>query len=307
MRVALKKLLDHRLATSARWCAWKRIALRDSAATKVIAAERDYENLDVYQPFLADKRASTLFILGAGSSILDLTDAHFRHIRHHASVGINVWAIHPFVPDVYCFETGQESENLGADTAYINQHLKTKNLKSCNPVFLFLRPRNSSFLQNMVSPPDGLTGRRLMYGRANLISRNSKNLQTDIRRVVRSYKDARTPGNVLLDNGASVVRIILLGALQGFKQIVLVGVDLDSRPYFWESSDYRFGSDTIRQVFSRPSGRPHDTLETENRPFPTDQFINALSTVVREELSAEVFVGSADSKLATTLPLDPWP
>jgi hypothetical protein len=146
-----------------------------------------------------------------------------------------------------------------------------------------------------------------MYGRANLISRDSKNLQADIRQVVRGYKDARAPDNVLLDNGASVVRMILLGALQGFKRIVLVGVDLDSRPYFWQSSHYLFGSDAIREVFSRPSGRPHDTLETENRPFPTDRFIKALSKVVREELASEVFVGSADSKLATTLPVYPWP
>jgi hypothetical protein len=101
--------------------------------------------------------------------------------------------------------------------------------------------------------------------------------------------------------------MILLGALQGFRRIVLVGVDLDSRPYFWQSPDYQFGSDRIRQVFSRPAGTPHDTLETENRPFPTDQFIQALSTVVREELSTEVYVGSADSTLATELPTYPWP
>jgi hypothetical protein len=306
MKSALRRLLDNRLAVGARSFAWRKIAVRDSLATRQIAAEAGYDNLDVHRPFLADKGSSTLFILGSGSSILDLTDAHFEHIRQHASVGINVWAIHPFVPDAYCFETGQETSELGADTAYINRHLK-KTLRSTKPVFLFLRPRNSSFLQNMVSPPEGSTGLRLMYGRTNLVSRRPSNLETDIRRVVRGYRNQKTPNNVLLDNGASVARVILLGALQGFKTIVLVGVDLDSRPYFWQSPDYRFGSNEIRQVFSRPSGNPHDTLETLNRPFPTDRFVEALSKVVGEELSSTVFVGSPDSKLAKALPVYRWP
>jgi hypothetical protein len=303
---ALKGLLDSRLAAGARSFAWRKIAIRDAAATRRIAAEAGYENLDVHRPFLADKPSSTLFILGSGSSILDLTDAHFKHIGQHASIGINVWAIHPFVPDAYCFETGRETNELRADTDYINLHLR-KTPQSTRPVFLFLRPRNSSFLQNMVRPPDGLRGPRLMYGRANLITNRPANLQADIRRVVRGYRNRKTPSNLLLDNGASVARMILLGALQGFRRIVLVGVDLDSRPYFWQSPDYQFGSDRIRQVFSRPAGTPHDTLETENRPFPTDQFIRALSTVVGEELSTEVYVGSADSTLATALPTYPWP
>ena len=306
MKSVLKGLLDHRLAAGARSFAWRKIAIRDSVATRLIAAEAGYENLDVHRPFLADKPSSTLFVLGSGSSILDLTDANFAHIRQHTSIGINVWAIHPFVPDAYCFETGQETNELGADTDYINVHLR-KTLQSTKPVFIFLRPRNSSFLQNMVRPPDGLKGPQLMYGRANLISGRPANLQADIRRVVRGYRNRKTPSNLLLDNGASVTRMILLGALQGFRKIVLVGVDLDSRPYFWQSPDYQFGSDKIRQVFLRRAGSPHDTLETENRPFPTDQFIQALSKVVGEEFSTEVYVGSADSTLATELPIYPWP
>ena len=306
MKSALKGLLDHRLSAYARSFAWSKIAIRDSAATRLITAEAGYENLDVHRPFLADKPSSTLFILGSGSSILDLTDAHFQHIGQHASIGINVWAIHPFVPDAYCFETGVETNELRADTAFINLHLR-KIPQSTKPVFLFLRPRNSSFLQNMVRPPEGLKGPKLMYGRANLISSRPANLLADIRRVVRGYRNRTTPSNLLLDNGASVARMILLGALQGFRRIVLVGIDLDSRPYFWQSSDYQFGSEKIRQVFLRRAGIPHDTLETENRPFPTDQFIQALSTVVGEEFSTEVYVGSADSTLARELPIYPWP
>lgn len=306
MKSTLRRLLDNRLAMGARSFAWRKIALRDSLATRQIAAEAGYDNLDVHRRFLADKGSSTLFILGSGSSVLDLTGAHFEHIRQNASLGINVWAIHPFVPDAYCFETGQQTNELGADTTFINRHMK-KNLTSKKPVFLFLRPRDSSFLQNMVSPPEGSTSLRLMYGRTNLVTTRLSNLETDIRRIVRGYRNQKTPNNVLLDNGASVARMILLGALQGFETIVLVGVDLDSRPYFWQSPDYRFGSDEIRKVFARPSGTPHGTLETLNRPFPADRFVEALSKVVGEELSSTVFVGSPDSKLAESLPVYQWP
>ena len=42
-----------------------------------------------------DSGADTLYILGSGASIEDLTSAHFDHIAKQTSVGVNNWGVHP--------------------------------------------------------------------------------------------------------------------------------------------------------------------------------------------------------------------
>jgi hypothetical protein len=308
MKVFLRRVFELPALFPLREQVWKRAAIKASQSARRVAEEYGYQALDSAGDFFGPGNSrETLFLLGGGSSINELSNSHFEHMRSQASIGFNVWAIHPFIPDVYSFETGKDKDGPSEDTQYISQRLLHQDVIEANPKFLFLRPTLPATPRNLVQVPEALRRNQFMYGRANLPTRNSSNLRRDIHRILQSYKLGEAPSNVLLDNGATVVRMLFFGALQGFKKIVLTGIDLDDRPYFWLSPDYAYGSEEITRVFPRRNGVPHDTLETTDRPFPVDQVIVALSQSLKDHFGISVYIGSSRSTLAPALPVYPWP
>ena len=56
------------------------------------------------------RQAREAFLLGSGSSLLELDESHFASIESGISIGLNLWVLHDFVPDVYYFEgTGDQT------------------------------------------------------------------------------------------------------------------------------------------------------------------------------------------------------
>jgi len=308
VKTSLRKLFESPAAASLRKQVWKRAAARASQSAEMVASSYGYRTLDVTEEFFGPgKSKETLFLLGGGSSINDLSDSDFAHMKFHTSIGFNVWAIHPFVPDAYSFETGKQEDGPSEDTRFISQQLLRQDVIRAGPKFLFLRPTLPSNPKNLVQVPQELHNNQYLYGRANLPTRDHSNLFTDVHQILQCYKMGEAPSNVLLDNGATVIRMLVFGALQGFKSIVLTGIDLDDRPYFWLAPEYRHGSPEVSRIFPRRSGVPHDTLETVDRPFPVDQVIVALRKALQEDFGITVYVGSSRSTLAPGVPVYPWP
>src|SRR5262249_36622754 len=51
------------------------------------------------------RRSETLFILGSGPSINQISEERWRFIASHDSVGVNMWLYHRFVPTFYVVES----------------------------------------------------------------------------------------------------------------------------------------------------------------------------------------------------------
>lgn len=303
----LRTVLELGIFGPVRFWVWKRQAEKDSQGTRAIASAGGFASLDYRQAVLASVFSErTLFVLGSGSSVNKLSSEQFQLIGRNASIGINAWAVHPFVPSAYSFETGQDGDGPSEETSYVSSLVQRPSVSMAMPKFLFLRPTPPATVENLVQPTPASNSGHIMYGRANLVTARTSNMECDIRRIVRAATRGKIPENVLLDNGASVVRLMFLGALQGFTRIVLVGVDLDTRPYFWDSNDYPYKNGTPAPPLPRPKGRPHNSLETLDRPFPVDQMIVVLSKVLQAELGVDVRIGHASSALADSLPLYGW-
>lgn len=300
-------LLEQEFAEYIRYLLWLQIAKRDSLGTARIADRAGYEHLDVSSKiWTGNGRLRRMFILGSGSSVNELDSENFRHIEEGISIGINAWALHSFVPDMYSFETGQDGDGPSEETRFVSRRLQRPEVINADPQFLFLRPTPPATARNLVQVPEGITYRPLMYGRANVWTQRERNLQGDLRLIARAATNGRIPSNVLPDNGASVIRLIWLSALQGFRDIVLVGIDLNSTPYFWHQSSENVEWSELRETMTRPIGTPHNSLETLDRPFPVDFFIKQLSTVLREEIGVVLWISSHSSSLARFLPVYPW-
>lgn len=307
LRVLGRCLLERRFAETIRYRLWLRNANRDSLGSSRIAELGGYADLDSTSEIWRDsEKLKTMFLLGSGSSVNELDDECFQVIRDGISIGINAWALHAFVPDCYSFETGQDGDGPSDETKFISAQLERPSVVTKNPRFMFLRPTPPATVQNLVRVPQGIGSKPVIYGRCNVVTQSRKNLQSDLRRIARAAVRGRLPANVLLDNGASVIRLIWLSALQGIKNVVLVGIDLNSSPYFWYQNPESLKMARARQLVVRPTGTVHNSLETSDRPFPVDFFIEQLATVVCEEMGTVLWASSHSSSLSRFLPVYPW-
>ncbi len=248
-------------------------------------------------------RGETFFVLGSGSSVEKLSPQNFVEIGRNASVGINNWPLHPFVPDLYCFESVPRVGD-GKDVYRALQLLARVDILERRPPLLVLRPRPEMDRGILDSVPASLRGNLRYYGRISPATRVAKHLPSDIA----YYFDRVASGHrtVLLDSGASVIRMAVLGLLLGYRNIAFVGVDLNGAQYFWEANPGYLGSGNPVAPVNNQQLEWHETLSKTTRPFTVLEMIEALAGFVTGSWGGRVSVGSDSSALAAFLPPHSW-
>ncbi len=281
-------------------------------------AVRDFDGITMMSvrmgyPLLSDsdyrhlrKENSTLFILGSGESVEEVTTKQWDFVRRSTSVGINSWVVHDFVPDAYSFEEVKDGGYTDVSST-LSKLLTRPEVLARRPRILMLRPHASTPASRVVDIPSDLRSEVRLYGRTTLFTRDAKNLPRDIERVLISMVKNKVPAGISLDAGMSVSRLISLGARAGFHRIVLVGVDLNSPRYFFDVNTEYW--DRRKVAAFNPwhdRGAVHGIEETTIRSFAASVIIPALSSAVRSVTGTEVFVSSESSALSSSLPVFRW-
>jgi len=315
----LKNFIRRQISTRAslrvvRDATWSMRAKRDHAAVLAIGKKLNLQPLLIKNFSMSDTKShNTLFILGSGSSINELTDSNFEEIRDHISVGINVWVAHDFIPDVYSLESRslpitplEYEQNL-----YRGEKLNRDLVVTSRPKFLILRPSAPSIAEQFVPIPEALRDRAFLYGRVNLPEVDKNLAASEVERCLNRFLRKDSNRYVLPDNGASVIRLIFLGLKLGFEKIVLLGIDLNQNPYFWFHPDWLRKRPELAVLFPRTSGVPHETTQTqakprERRPYNTSEVIRHLDEALKRSHNSRLFTGSSSSALASFLPLYSW-
>ena len=76
------------------------------------------------------KTSNTLYILGSGPSVLDITDKQWQHIKSHNSMGFNHWYVHDFEPTFYDLSYLADNQFNSKETSmYYQASKKFKNSK----------------------------------------------------------------------------------------------------------------------------------------------------------------------------------
>lgn len=247
--------------------------------------------------------AETFYILGSGASIEDLTSSHFEHIARQASVGINNWGVHPFVPDMYSFESVTWVGD-GQDFPRAMGLLDRSDIRSRQPQILILRPKTTAEIENINILPELLRSSVSFYGRVTPATRKSRNLAGDVEEFFTQISPHYP--SVVMDSGASVVRMVVLGILLGFRRIVLAGVDLNGSPYFWEKNPEYLSSLSGGAPVNNQVRGTHETASPANRPFDVTTMLRALDIFFQTQRGGELLVTSPHSALAEFLPLETW-
>jgi hypothetical protein len=278
---------------------YERQVTSESQRTQSVVQELGFNLLTTEAlALLQGREKKTLFILGSGASVNRLTKEHFDAVKRNSSIGMNSWVSHSFVPDAYSFEADNILAPPSVEIKTMSAALSRRALSHPETLLLLFRPKRPDLLHRMVRVPESLKPRAFMYGRHNLLTRSNSALREDLGPLLaRRYKNLdRSP--VLIDNGASVVRMIEVGLFAGFREIVLLGIDLNSSPYFWEAPDASSNHRKMRGLYHRPENAEHDTLETFNRPYSNLLFIEELAGAAERHFGATVYIGTDGSSLS---------
>lgn len=308
----IRKLVDQRGVSLLRLAADLQSYLRARKFLAIQTATYQFACLSFQdvEGIRGSKNSDTLFILGSGSSVNSLTDQQWEEISANVSVGVNHWTIHRFIPDIYSVETvpaWRVSEEARAkihtnDHLSHLKHLERDEVLVSRPLIISLAPRSYFEKAQLEFLPLELAPMLRLYFRFTPVTRNLRNLPNDLRYDLRvsALSQARV---VLPDSGASIVRLIALAALTGFRKVVLLGVDLSTR-YFWEDGASNLYDPKLKAFDQPMRGETHETNTRNNRPFTVVEMVMAYQRLLKHKI---VISHSSDSReLAEFLPRYRW-
>ena len=280
-----------------------RVESRFTSGQAIAAGVRNLGFSDFLTQYGPSDGVDTLYVLGSGSSVNKLTSNQFEEIATQRSVGINTWAVHPFVPSFYCFESVPWVGD-GRDFYRSLSLLRRDDIVHRDPAILILRPKKSSEFQALAEVPRELQSNIHFYGRVTPATRNRANLLDDIDYFFESLV-TKHPG-LVLDSGASVVRMVALGIIMGFRKIVLVGVDLNGSPYFWEQKPHLLENLRSERPVNNQQSEIHETRASSNRVFGALTMLATLGEFIRLKLGGTILTTSLELPIAETLTIHEW-
>ena len=246
---------------------------------------------------LATKNTSRVFVFGSGYSLNDLSEAEWENIRKFDCIGFN-GAFHldkvPF--KYFLLRAGYETVQGVLDWRPYAEYALSK--ISCNPqlsktTFLFPQGLTSSFTNRLIAYRMWDPGRPIFQYLTDRISRRP-NLNLD---------------EGLVQRMGTLCSVISFAVTMGYKEIVLIGVDLYDNRYFWvpDNKTVNWSSEEKREIPSDATVRgilasePHNTVNNGVISIIADW-----KTYLNMKFGIAISVYNAKSLLASHVPVFHW-
>jgi hypothetical protein len=246
------------------------------------------------------RNSETLFVLGSAWSINDISEERWRVIGRHDTVGFNFWPAHSFVPRFFVFESLAYKDHSTAYDAFLP--LLERRSEAYSKTIKFVTDVRPLGPRQLIFDLDGSIKENLFVGyTAPVIARNEREMEAGIR-YMKSLGAFTPRDNVawLFKYGGSVIAMMSLAILMGYKRIILCGIDLGKQDYFYhhrerypECVDWEFSS------------RKELHLTTRRLPWmvPAQSVIHIFKRLVLDPAGIELFVESRNSTLYPEVPL----
>lgn len=268
-------------------CKTRYVSIPKTIANWYQFAHKKYTCLTLSDTKIRFKRSETIFILGSGESINDITDEQWNYISKHDSFGMNKWPIHDFIPTFYY-------TNYPRKKAHLYKYLNSVkgSLRRYNKTVFFI-----SF--------DRAT-RRGMHPRVfpEFFPEQPQccfyQYQQPIQLEGRKEFNKSDFESTLYYRGGMTLVLDLIDKL-GYKNIILLGVDLINNVHFydyhpkmrWQVHDGYQSSPEINKH------QLHATMLTKNGTrLPIDKYLYAVNDLYFKSKGVNFFVGSGKSRLA---------
>lgn len=257
------------------------------------------------ESILKHKKSDTLFILGSGPSINEITPEEWAHIATCDSVGFNRWMAHDFIP-----------------TYYFIQFVKSPAL------FQMVTSRSAAY-QNvpMLIRGDYFAEGKLRLGEDPSLDFLKSHELYYVREYAISSRCAIKPGKLfrhtetlgLLKHGVigpmvpkwrSTIGLLMSWAYQlGYQKIVLCGMDMQNNEHFWNGE----GHEERRKLYKLPAaaadkGGKYKTnilafTDEHISPNTVPIYVKGLAAWMQERAAVSTYVMKKTTVLYPDLPL----
>lgn len=245
------------------------------------------------------------FILGSGESILGLSYKDWELIKNAHSIGINSWLFHSFTPDILAFEEVNRSE-LAPQCEAMSLGLERIAHSESRPQILKFRDNLESSNLPKVRVPVGLAESLRVYGRLQIPDlKNPSDLFRGIELALGVDKFGCLPNSVLIDHGASIVRMIHYAVRLGARRVILVGVDLVNSNYFFEVDSSYLKALGLKPFARSPKDKLHGTQIQRSGSGEITKFLGQLRSALLKSRGVELGALNPNSHLGSILPAIP--
>lgn len=255
---------------------------------------------------LREKKGSdTLFVLGSGTSINNISTDKWNEISKYDSIGINKWPVHDHVPTYLVFELP-----WAEDMEYVKDYVDMLNKKG-------------SLYKDVVKIKKGFSFSSLKHIKPQIIPNwITKDLvlacDSGFNNVVDWNTDASENAKLLeyleqngiFDEGylgvqykkrGTVSFVVGLAVILGYDNIVLCGVDMNNSKYFFDHQKYD-NVGTIPRLDKKPDSKVHKTVDKSVGSLTLDIVIKQMYEKVCKKKGVKVYVESDSSRLHPHFP-----
>ena len=252
--------------------------------------KKSFQILDLNEVRRKYKKSDTIFVLGNGPTINDVTEDQWRHIAKCDSIGVNVWPVHKFVPTFYRMKI-HEREYLEDYSKAIAENIKHYG----NTVFFIHEMRFERGLHPKIYPelfPDEPLICPYVYRGVKIAK--DEDFTAD------NFKDS------IAYRGALSITLDIIKNF-GYKKIILMGVDLYSSDHFYDSYEnmqWQFSSGYWKKSLQEMKKTRHGCI-SKPKPYKKniDEFLYALDEIYYKPKGIELFIGSQKSLLYPGIPV----
>ncbi len=248
-----------------------------------------------------------LFILGTGESVNAYNEKVWHEIRNGYSMGLNMWVIHDFVPNIYLLELLSENERYLDNLLQIfkerqDELTDTKIYIKSNYLFPWKYKRIHNFFKRLPSTVKKnlylvsdfpITGHTLVKYKRSIDWLNKSH-----------FFDVRTKRYRLCAQArASLGFAVIFGIQNGFRKIVLCGVDLNNDNHFYDGSTYYFDKYKINHTRNNVKIVRHLTNDPNVIEVTISKALFVLDSLVCQPRGIVIEIGSKKSALYPKYPL----
>lgn len=251
---------------------------------------------------LHDRKSSdTLFVLGSGSSINEITSAQWEHISAHDTFGFNFWGIHEFVPTFYMLECSFNPE-------YVQLMIDMMNYRAegfrGTPVMVrrVINEKIEPTKRFWDATPD-VEKWHIMCPAFPIRDADSvEGYRKGFRSLVRSgVFDLGLTMSLFWHVRGSLSSILAMAIALEYKRVILCGIDLTNPAYFFDSLEYQ--GRVPRPPVVKQDSAVHNSVNTDRGTVTISDVIEVFNDEVLGKRRIELFVQSSSSQLASFLPV----
>jgi len=242
------------------------------------------------------KSSDTLVILGAGSTINELSDDQLGELGSYDVAGLSYSCVLPVRQTFYFYESpsAHEKELMLEHASKILPAILDNNKKGTLNKLIWKNSENKIFNQH--------------FDLSKFVCPNVCSILTDnsntIKKILKYCKKYRLNKYFLVQKRGSVAALVQFGILLKYKKIVFVGVDLNAGKYFFENNE-KYMSHNFADPYSFDNTYTSNVHRT-NDPAIGIPIIEVLRTFFEEEPNMQFYVSSKNSELIKHLPLWNW-